>query len=72
MIDAFVTTVYRNTIIQRVASIPGYVAKKAKDRNLLADKTFVEPIVAIHGGPTSWDPSRLRMVAALEPMYLGS
>ncbi len=31
--------------------MPGYDAKHAKDRKLFADKTYAEPIAAIHGGP---------------------
>jgi hypothetical protein len=51
VIDTFVTTVYINIIIQRAASIPGYAAKQAEDRKLLADRTFAQPIASVHGGP---------------------
>ncbi len=46
-----VTIVYRDTGIQTVVAILGYVAKQAEDRKLLAYTTSVEPIAAIHGGP---------------------
>ena len=39
VIDAVVTTVYRNTVMEKVATIPGYAAKQAEDKKLLADKT---------------------------------
>ncbi len=51
VIDAVVTTVYRNTILQQVSTTPGYVAKQAEDRKLYAEKSSAEPVAAIHGGP---------------------
>ena len=39
MIDAVMATVYRNTVLEKVATVPGYATKQAKDRELLADKT---------------------------------
>ncbi len=51
VIDAVVTTVYRNTAIRGVASIHGNAAKHAEDRKPLVDKSSVELIAAIHGGP---------------------
>ena len=51
VVDVVVTTVYRNTILQGAASIPGYVGKQAEDKNLYAHKTSTQPIAAIHGGP---------------------
>ncbi len=51
VIDAVLTTVYRNTVLEKVATVPRYAAKKAKDRKLPADRTSTQPISAIHGGP---------------------
>jgi len=51
VVDVVVTTVYRNTILQGAASIPGYATKQTEDRKLYADKTSAQPIVGIHGGP---------------------
>ena len=51
VVDAVVTTVYRNTIFTNASAIPGYVAKQAKDRKILADRASSQPIVGIHGGP---------------------
>ena len=31
VIDALMTTVYRNTVLEKVATIPGYAAKQAED-----------------------------------------
>ncbi len=39
VIDAVVTTVYRNTPFPYVVAIPGYVAKQAEDRKFDADRT---------------------------------
>jgi len=39
VIDAVVTTLYKNTILQKVTSIPGYAAKQAEDGKFLADRT---------------------------------
>ena len=50
-VDAVVTTVYRNTVIRRVAFIPGYDAKQTIDRKILADGTSAEPIASIIVGP---------------------
>ena len=44
-------TVYRNTVLQKVASIPGYATKQAEDRKCLADCTSSHSIAAPHGGP---------------------
>ena len=38
VVDAVMTTVYRNTVLKKVATVPGYAAKQAEDRKLLADK----------------------------------
>ena len=50
VVDAVVTTVYRNTILQGAAYIPGYAAKHAEDMKFYADKTSAQPIDAMHGG----------------------
>jgi hypothetical protein len=51
VVDAVMTTVYRNTVLRKVATVPGYAAKQAEDRKFLADKASSQPIAAIHGGP---------------------
>ena len=51
VLNVIVATVYRNAVIQRVAPIPGYYAKQAKNRKLLTDTASAEPIATIHGGP---------------------
>ena len=51
VIDAVMTTVYRNTVLEKVATIPGFAAKQAEDKKLFADKTSTQPISAVHGGP---------------------
>ena len=51
VIDAVMTTVYRNTMLEKVATVPGFAAKHAKDRKFLADRTSSQPISVVHGGP---------------------
>ena len=51
VIDAVMTTVYKNTMLEKVAMVPGFAAKQAEDRNFLADKTSTRPISVVHGGP---------------------
>ena len=51
VIDAVVTTMYRNKVLHKVASIPGYATKQAEDKKLLADRTSSHPIATPHGGP---------------------
>ena len=51
VIDAVMTTVYRNTVREKVATVPGFAAKQAEDRKFLADKTSTQPISVVHGGP---------------------
>ncbi len=49
--DVVMTTVYINTMLQKVATIPGHAAKQAEDKKFLADKSSSQPISTIHGGP---------------------
>ena len=49
--DAVMTTAYRNTVLEKVAAVPGYAAKQAEDRKFLAGKSSGQPISAVHGGP---------------------
>jgi hypothetical protein len=50
VIDAIITTIYKNTALHQVATIPGYAAKQAEDRKFLADMTSSHPIAASNGG----------------------
>ena len=50
MIDAVMTSVYHDTILPMVATIPGYAAKQAEERKFLADRTSRQPIADPHGG----------------------
>jgi hypothetical protein len=51
VVDAVVTTVYRNTIGTNASTIRGYDAKQDEDRKFLADRASSQPIAEIHGGP---------------------
>ena len=50
VIDAVITTVYRNYVFQQVAEVPGYATKQAEDGKFYADKTSSQLIVSVHGG----------------------
>jgi hypothetical protein len=47
VIDTVMTTVYMNTMLERVATIPGYAAKQAEDRKFLADKILSQLISSV-------------------------
>jgi len=49
--NVVVTTAYRNTVTQRVASIPGNAAKYSEDSKLLGNRTSTQPIASSHVGP---------------------
>ena len=51
VIDAVMTTVYMNIVLEKVATVPGYAAKQAEDMKFLADRTSRQPISSTHGGP---------------------
>ena len=50
VIDAVVSTVYRNTILSKTSTIPGYVAKLAEEKKFKADEKSPEPVSSKHGG----------------------
>jgi hypothetical protein len=50
VIDAVMTTVYMNTALERVATIPGFAAKQAEVKKFMADTTSNQPISAAYGG----------------------
>jgi len=49
VLDAVVTSVYRNFVLSKVSSIPGYATKQVEDRKIHADKISVHPIAIVHG-----------------------
>jgi hypothetical protein len=49
LVDALVTTVYRNTILESASTIPGYGTKQVEDRKFQANRAATQPIGAIHG-----------------------
>ena len=51
VIDDVVTTVYRNTVLEKVATVLGYAAKQAEDKKFHANRTSSKPISLLHGGP---------------------
>jgi hypothetical protein len=51
VIDAVMTTIYRNTMLNNVAMIPGYAANHAEGIQFLADMTLRQPIAVPHGDP---------------------
>ena len=61
MIDAVVSTVYRNTILSKTSTIPGYVAKLAEDKKFKADEKSPEPVSSKHGGDHVFVPFAMHM-----------
>ena len=49
IIDGVATTAYRNTILQKVATIPGFAAKQLEDKKFKADADSIHPVSAQHG-----------------------
>ena len=49
--DAVMTTIYRNTVLHKVATVPRYAMKQAEDRKFQADRTSSQPISTLHVGP---------------------
>ena len=48
--DGVVTTVYRNTILDKVAAVPGYAAKLVEDKKFKKDADSPHPVSAAAGG----------------------
>ena len=67
LIDAVVTTVYRNTVLHQVSTVPGFVAKQVEDRKFYADKSSTDHVASIYGGPHFLCHLRLKMAAVLVP-----
>ena len=68
VIDAMVPTVYKNTMLQKITSIPWYAAKQTEDVKFQADRTSNQPNAAPHGGPHVLVPFAWKMEADLGPM----
>ncbi len=51
VLDAVVTTIYRNTVLHQVSTVPRYAAKQDEDMKFYADRTSTDPIASIHGAP---------------------
>ena len=50
VIDAVISTVYRNTLLSVTSLIPGHVAKLAEDKKFKADELSSQPVSCKHGG----------------------
>jgi len=50
IIDGVVTILYRNTVLQKVETIPGFAAKQVEDKKFKADADSSHPVAAQHGG----------------------
>ena len=50
VIDAVISTVYRNTILSATSLIPGHVAKLAEDKKFKADEVSSQPVSCKHCG----------------------
>jgi hypothetical protein len=56
IIDGVVTNVYINTVLQKVATIPGFAAKQAKDKKFKADADSSHSVASQHGGRHKFIP----------------
>ncbi len=56
IIDGVVTTVYSNTVLQKVETIPGFAAKQVEDKKFRADADSIHPLSAQHGGRHRFNP----------------
>ncbi len=50
VIDGVVATVYRNSVLSKVATIPGFAAKQVEDKKFKTDKDSPHLVSASHGG----------------------
>jgi hypothetical protein len=50
IIDGVVTTVYRNTILNKVAVIPEFTARQVEDKKFKDDADSANPVSTVHGG----------------------
>ncbi len=66
VIDAVMTTVYRNIVLEKVATVPGFAAKQAERRIESSSRTRHPPSQSqpCMEAPTFWSPLRLRMEGA--------
>jgi hypothetical protein len=48
--DGVISTVYRSTILPKVAVIPRFAAKQVEDMKLKADADSLHPVSSLHGG----------------------
>jgi len=56
VIDGVVTTVYRISVLDKVASIPGYVAKLVEERKFKKDADSPQPDATAAGGRHTFVP----------------
>ncbi len=56
IIDGVVTSSFRNSILSRVAAVPGFASKQAEKRKVDADRARAQPVIAIHGGRSALFP----------------
>ena len=49
IIDGVITTVYRNSVLDKVVSIPGYAAKLVEDRKFKKDADSPQPVAVAAG-----------------------
>ena len=70
IIDGMVTSVYRNSILSRVATVPGFAAKQAEDKKFKVDADSPEHVAANNGGCRHLNPLPWRMAEEWEPVHM--
>ncbi len=56
VIDGVVTTVYRNSVLDKVLSVPGYASKLVNDRKFKKDADCPQPVAVATGGRHTFVP----------------
>ena len=56
VINGVVTSVYRNSILSRIAAVPGFAAKQAEDMKFKVDADSPKPVATANGGSHTFVP----------------
>ncbi len=56
ILDGVITTTYRNSIMTKVATVPGFAAKKVEDAKFKSHQTSAHPVSEAHGGRNMFVP----------------
>ena len=63
--NGVVTTIYRNSIMMRVAAVPGYEAKLVEDKKFKADANSFRPAAVVASGRDAFVPYAMENVGTV-------